>query len=248
MASDLAWKKAAGSGATTGVWQTTLPANIQVDVQDQLYYSTASPSSAPVAEPLIRARLPNGRPWNPMDGFNLTTAPETGSGPSHQPMPRIPRSFTSCASVKPQPPDLPPTPFDPSLPEPPVGECSPLVAGASLLYGYPKSDLPLASSDMDTAADCEALCKETGCCYGFTWHDNTTGPYFKKCYFVTNPITPWSRAIKQVGHVSGICNQPNSSSTGGSQNPICSTGSASFPCKQSNVVCASSNVTQVDGT
>jgi hypothetical protein len=31
---------------------------------------------------LIRARVPNGKPWHPMEGFNLTTAPETGNGPS----------------------------------------------------------------------------------------------------------------------------------------------------------------------
>ena len=234
------------------MWQATLPANIQIDSQDQLYYTLPNAAHAGRASgadggarPLIRARIPNGKPWNPLDGFNLTAAPNNGTGPSTVPMPGIPRTFSACGEVTPQPPRPAPNPFTPAPAAPAVGGCSQLVDGASLLYQYPSSDYLLASSAMDTAGDCEALCKATNCCSGFTWHDNSTGSYFKKCYFVTNPLKVWTRAFKQLGHVSGLCNHSNNSK----RSVLCpGAGSTSFPCGgDAQVVCKATNTTQVDG-
>ena len=66
-----------------GTQVATLPEGISIDPQDQLYLGDT---------PLVRARTPNGRPWQPLDGFNLTAAVDEGCGT----MPGVPRVFTSC--------------------------------------------------------------------------------------------------------------------------------------------------------
>ena len=62
---NLTWAPAAG-----GAMRATLPAGIEIDSQDQLFHA---------GQPLVRARIPNGRPWLPLDGFNLTAGNATAA-------------------------------------------------------------------------------------------------------------------------------------------------------------------------
>ena len=82
--------------ANSPIWKTTLAPHIKIDQQDQLFVAPTTPKTPksqkrrmhadanadPEAEEaeadahsLIRARVPNGKPWNPMEGFNLTAGP-----------------------------------------------------------------------------------------------------------------------------------------------------------------------------
>jgi hypothetical protein len=70
---NLSWAPA-GSSFPAGAFKATLPAGFSIDVQDQLFLNRI---------PLVRARTPNGKPWIPLDGFNLSTMGLPGelSGP-----------------------------------------------------------------------------------------------------------------------------------------------------------------------
>ena len=218
-------------GLPPATLMVTLPATISIDPQDQLYVG---------ATPLVRARTPNGRPWLPLDGFNLTAAFDAECGT----MPDVPRTYDQCAAPPapspPQPyPGAPPAPRAP--PTPAVGACSAAVANASLLYAFPKPDIVLASPHTATAEACAALCREAGCCAGYTWHDARQGSYAYRCYWVANPLQVWSRAMPQIGHVSGVCNH------GAKAGGVCPGTVAPRRCAKVNVTCAGSGARQVDG-
>lgn len=74
-----------------GVFRAKIPSGrINIDVQHQLFIQ---------GKPLVRARVPNGRPWVPMDGFNLTAGVASlHPNVTDVTMPNIPRSFGSCDS------------------------------------------------------------------------------------------------------------------------------------------------------
>jgi hypothetical protein len=178
-------------------WRASLPSGIDIDSQDQLYFG---------GTPLVRARIPNGRPWLPLDGFNLTAGNATAT--ITKPLPNIPRVLQSCGP--PAPPRKPtphPGPALPSPPRPALNRCSALVSGVTLLSGSglgPPDFLIVGTTDNATA--CQQICARQPCCSGFTWHDQHQGQWAYKCYLVTNPLGVWSRAGKQLGHVSGLCN------------------------------------------
>ena len=221
--------RALGLPSTTLV--ATLPAAISIDPQDQLYVGDT---------PLVRARTPNGRPWLPLDGFNLTAAFDAECGT----MPDVPRTYDKCvAPPAPSPPvpypGTPPAPRAP--PTPAVGACSAAVANASLLYAYPKPDIVLASPHTATAEACATLCRDADCCAGYTWHDANQGTYAYRCYWVANPLQVWTRAMPQAGHTSGVCNH------GADAGGVCPGTLAPHRCAEANVTCATSGVHQVDG-
>jgi hypothetical protein len=102
----------------------------------------------------------------------------------------------------PVPPPPPPTPPPPPPSPPPTwpakGHCSPPHPGWSLAQ---ESGAHVAGKT-DTVAECQTLCKAN--CTGYTWHDKTTGAYFKSCYLTAGL---WSGGVADTpGHVSGICN------------------------------------------
>ena len=208
----------------------TLPSSILIDSQDQLYLQD---------QPLVRARTPNGRPWLPLDGFNLTTAVDAECGV----MPDVPRVYDVCT---PPPAPAPPAPFPGTNPPPPpappaVGSCSAIAANVSLLYAFPKPDIVLGSAHAPTAAACAELCNAELCCAGFTWHDLSAGSYAFRCYFIANPIKTWSRALPQIGHFSGLCNH------GAKSNVPCAGTFPPHQCTKVNIACSNGGVHQVDG-
>jgi hypothetical protein len=98
----------------------------------------------------------------------------------------------------PPPPAPPPPPPSPPPAWPAKGHCSLPHPGWSLAQ---ESGAHVAAKT-DTVAECEALCK--GNCTGYTWHDKTTGSFFKSCYLTTGL---WSGGVADTaGHISGICN------------------------------------------
>ena len=221
------------SSKVSGAWETTLPAGIEVDSQDQLYLG---------GEPLVRARLPNGRPWLPLDGFNLTAGNATQA--TIQPLPNIPRVADTCGTPDPHP--KMPTPahghgVPPAPPQPALGKCSALVVGVTLLSGSglgPPDFLMIGKTPNATA--CRAICEAQQCCAGFTWHDQHQAQWAHDCYLVTNPLAVWTRAQNSgVGHTSGLCNH-------GGAKP-CSGADVGPPCEAADVVCAATKETMVRG-
>jgi hypothetical protein len=73
-------------------------------------------------------------------------------------------------------------------------------------WSHNTKDVILFSNSIVSADACEASCKSNSTCAGFTWHDKTTGSFYKWCFFVLNPANVWARAIVEAGHDSGICN------------------------------------------
>jgi hypothetical protein len=66
----LSWTPA-GTGFPAGVLKATMPQGAAapvIDAQDQIFLS----DTAGRRHALVRARTPNGKPWVPMEGFNLT--------------------------------------------------------------------------------------------------------------------------------------------------------------------------------
>eukprot|EP00756_Hemistasia_phaeocysticola_P003782 Hpha_TRINITY_DN12449_c0_g1::TRINITY_DN12449_c0_g1_i1::g.42998::m.42998 len=212
----------------SGTLVATLPAGISIDPQDQLFLGGA---------PLVRARTPNGRPWMPLDGFNLTAALDDDCPRT---VPGVPRVFTSClGKTKPRPPKPYPGPNAPAAPAaPPVGNCSAPVSGASLLYGFPSQDFWLAG-EVPSASACAAACAAVNCCSGWTWHDAQQGGYALRCYFVANPLNVWSRAEPAWGHSSGLCNH------GAAATDPCPGRTSPTECFPVNVTCGGK--VQVDG-
>ena len=78
----------------------------------------------------------------------------------------------------------------------------------TLLTGYPNiPGVVLASSSTSSEAACAAVCLQTPCCRGYTWHDQSTGIYFKDCFVLTDPdADPWNTSAVYSGHQSGLCN------------------------------------------
>ena len=215
-------------GLPSATLQAKLPPGINVDPQDQLYLDGL---------PLVRARTPNGRPWIPLDGFNLTASTTDPACADFGTLPNIPATFDKCGPP-PQPSKPDPSPCGPkecpSPPVPPIGECSPSVPGISLLYGFPKPDLVLGDPNVSTADACAALCNATSCCTGYTWHSAAEGTaYAFHCYFVANPIDVWSRAEKMdAGHVSGLCTKAPVKPW-----PACSGDVGPHRCVNRNITC-----------
>lgn len=231
------------------VMRARVPAGIDIDFQDQLYVN---------GEPLVRARIPNGRPWNPLDGFNLTVGQNstiTGAPLSGG----VPATFSTCLPPPPfGPPKRPGTPAAP-LPSPPPGACSAIVAAVSLL-GDIEGDRSIIRSALpyDNAADCERHCHTISCCHGFTYHDESCGPaYAKSCFIITNPVEVWSRAMpSSPGHASGLCTKaPTAPSTknaaggalAGSDADCAAASTPPSPCIPAVVVCDGTNATIVNG-
>eukprot|EP00756_Hemistasia_phaeocysticola_P061759 Hpha_TRINITY_DN5172_c0_g1::TRINITY_DN5172_c0_g1_i1::g.193094::m.193094 len=231
--SGLVWEPASTSSGQPafppGVMKTTLPPGVSIDAQDQLYMRDG--------RPLVRARTPNGRPWMPLDGYNLSVAAMTGT--------MVPAPvFTSCANPAGSTP-VPPhnTPPRPGTPQP--GHCS-TASNVTLLFGYPNIPGVLLASTTSPSADaCGALCLSNPCCNGYTWHDKSTGMFFQHCYHMTDPnLDPWKFAVTSVGHQAGLCKTASSE-------PVQCFGPS---CLQVDVVCGDPsvpapafNATQVDG-
>ena len=142
----------------------TVPGTVAFDLQDQIFIRDGKGAH----HPLVRARTPNGFPWIPNDGYNLTvvggwnyTANDCGSdGNVHGP---------NCGAVLPSPPVLtrcepapPPPPPPPGRPTPPVGGCV-AVPNTTLINGVVPLPVPVITA---TAAACSLLCKATPCCNG----------------------------------------------------------------------------------
>ena len=90
--SGLAWLPAAG--LPKGVLMTAVPGDVRFDVQDQLFIlSSSSSRTGSHSIPLIRGRTPNGHPWLPLDGFNLTVQNNFGTL-------QEPTAFTKCSAKK----------------------------------------------------------------------------------------------------------------------------------------------------
>lgn len=223
----LAWGPA-GNGLPAGVFKAQVPPGISFDVQDQLFLVGSGGSP----EPLVRGRTPNGRPWVPRDGFNLTVAASVGT------LVEAP-VFTSCTAQKPVPPHPTPQP----RPTPAKGGCV-AAPDVSLLEGYPNiPGVSVASASSPSASDCMARCHADPCCKGFTWHDNTTGVYYKMCFFLSDPATDaWQTEVEFPHHFSGLCDHSNITPP-----PQC-TLPESGSCVAAKVVCNSTNTTQVTGS
>ena len=163
--SDLAWTP---SSTIQNAWTTTLPPNTSISPMDQVFavpksirttqkqqHKTSGFSSIAAAAatiPLVRARFPNGKPWIPMDGFNLTAGT-----PISGPLPGIPRMASDCAIPKPSVPNPSPLPRPPPpQPYPPkLDTCTAApVENVSLLYGFPGPDQYLADANASSPEVC----------------------------------------------------------------------------------------------
>ena len=242
----LAWSTAPpSSGLPPGVLQAKVPGTLEFggvegkalefDHQDQLFLRAGGAASgggavAPLL-PLVRARTPSGKPWVPMDGFNLSVVGGwdylNPSSSSNKVLPSPP-ALTKCDAGP------PPAPPRPGRPTPPRGGCSPVLANTTLLNGL----VPLpAANTTDTAAACGALCEADTCCGGWTWHDRTTGGYYKQCYLVASGQDPWATsATGYSGHESGLCDHSSIRPP-----PVCV--SSSNTCRHASILCAP-NTTQ----
>lgn len=99
---ELEWRAATpSSGLPPGVMQATIPGSVAFDVQDQLFLKDGATGKH---IPLVRGRTPSGKPWIPMDGFNLTVVGAwdylNESSPQNQVLPSPPM-FSNCALRKP---------------------------------------------------------------------------------------------------------------------------------------------------
>ena len=119
----LAWSPAApSSGLPKGVVMATVPGAVAFDLQDQIFIRDNNGT----LHPIVRARTPNGMPWIPNDGYNLTvvggwnyTANNCGNdgnvhGPDCGEVLKSPPVMTECEPTAPPPP--PPPPGHPPMP------------------------------------------------------------------------------------------------------------------------------------
>ena len=237
-----------GSGFPPGVITAKIPGTVQFDSQDQLFVS----DSAGKFYPLIRARTPNGKPWIPKDNFNLTAAGSFGSLNDV-------KVATTCASSAGAPANAGPPPARPKPPrpaDPSPGMCD-FLPHISLLNGLlPEPEHTITPN----ASECSAACTHNPCCRGFTWHDSTTGQFFRRCYLVTPATVPlttdvWKYAAVYKGHQSGLCNHSNVTPP-----PNCSAPTPTPPsppppppphqkgsCTAATVLCSATNATQITG-
>lgn len=99
----LNWEPAApSSGLPPGVMQASIPdGSVAFDVQDQLFFKDGATDEH---IPLVRGRTPSGKPWIPMDGFNLTVVGGwdylNKSSPQNRVLPSPPM-YSNCALNKP---------------------------------------------------------------------------------------------------------------------------------------------------
>eukprot|EP00039_Didymoeca_costata_P024282 m.9868 g.9868 ORF g.9868 m.9868 type:complete len:1044 (+) comp4155_c0_seq1:84-3215(+) len=212
----LSWEQA-GASFPPKTFVTSVPEGIQFDTQDQLFINDF---------PLIRARTPNGKPWIPLDGFNLSSSHPVGSIPYAE-------VYTDCSRSGPPPP---PNPI-PHPPTPQPGKCV-YAPNITLLTGYPSIPGVLAPFQTPTEADCAQACLSKECCKGYTWHDPTVAGYALQCFLLTGAADPWSRAAPYSHHNSGLC---NNSGPCHPANPVA-------PCVESTVVCAETGTKQVTGS
>jgi hypothetical protein len=99
--SGLQWKPSApGSGLPRGVMTASVSGSVAFDVQDQLFLKDAAGKH----HPLVRARTPSGKPWIPLDGFNLSVIGGwdylNASSPQNRVLPSPPM-YSNCALGKP---------------------------------------------------------------------------------------------------------------------------------------------------
>lgn len=201
---------------------TTVPGDVRFDVQDQLFILSSSPSTS--HHPLIRGRTPNGHPWLPLDGFNLTVQNSFGSLQG-------PVVFSKC-SAKPHR-----LPHKKHAPVPPKGGC--IAVPNNTLLAQINVFPPCVTTA--TGAACMALCKANTCCSGFTWHDESCGKFATKCYLITDERHAWDSSGPSAGHQSGICDHSDVTPP-----PRCDRFAGT--CNESVVVCDGTNETQVTGS
>ena len=123
----LEWRRASEAGGKA--FRAEIPETISINPQDQLFLGDIM---------LVRARIPNGRPWLAMDGFNLTASNCSSSSANKDlpswcdPIPNQPRQIPACGFARPvMPKPFPGHPNGPPLPA--LGSCSELVNKTSLL-------------------------------------------------------------------------------------------------------------------
>ena len=143
-----------------GVMKTKIHGTVEVDSQDQLLLFDSASGKEHL---LVRGRTPNGKPWIPQDGFNLTVAA------SHGTLPMAP-VYKQCSAAG-QTPAPAPDPNRPPRPTtPPVGNCT-ATPNISLLVGYPHiPGVRVAPRLMESAVECMNFCQNeaAGCCRGYT--------------------------------------------------------------------------------
>eukprot|EP00927_Polykrikos_kofoidii_P002149 TRINITY_DN10838_c0_g1_i2.p1 TRINITY_DN10838_c0_g1~~TRINITY_DN10838_c0_g1_i2.p1 ORF type:complete len:702 (-),score=80.76 TRINITY_DN10838_c0_g1_i2:1058-3163(-) len=202
---DLSW---APASSPRGALVATLPPDApRPDAQDQLFLGGV---------PLVRARVPNGHPWVPLDGFNLTVGRNFSA--THVELPDQPISFGSCGKS--------PWPDPPKVAR---GECGELLDSVNLVAGLVASHL---AAHFDNALACKEACASDSRCNFWTWHDSEQGSYALACYVRYD--TTFHYEAPYAGHTSGVCNStlPGNGVT------------SDFPCDMATAVCKSTNATQ----
>ena len=170
----LAWGPA-GAGFPPNAFKATVPGSVLLDVQDQLFLDRL---------PLVRARTPNGKPWIPLDGYNLSTIGLGGTlgGPP---------TYRQCTGHR-----------EAALPPPPpgnvTGNCSAINHGICLHNAMPI----LNQFNSVDPAECCKNCTALGSCV--SWNINVK---MKQC-FLRGSYKPNSGAECISGCVRGACAPP----------------------------------------
>jgi hypothetical protein len=203
----LAWGPA-GAGFPRSAFKATVPGSVRFDVQDQLFLDRL---------PLVRARTPNGRPWIPLDGFNLSTIGLGGTlgGPP---------TYRQCTGHREAAPAPPP-------PGNVTGNCSAINHGVCLHNAMPILE---QFSTVDPA-ECCGNCTALGSCV--SWNVNVK---MKQC-FLRGSYKPNSGAECISGCVRGACAPPPPPPPRPPPPPTAGT------CTVGRVVCNASNTQQVMG-
>ena len=80
------------------------------------------------------------------------------------------------------------------------GTCGGRQAGVSLVYTGHTSRL---AAKVDSEDACAALCDHDAKCNFWTWHDSTTGKYYRDCYVREDAVYD---VHPESGRSSGVCN------------------------------------------
>lgn len=213
--SGLSWALVApGSGYPTNAWRTTVPGVVSFDVQDQLFLQRV---------PLVRARTPNGKPWIPLDGFNLTTTGDRATAG----LIGGPPTYSQCTGHREERPMQAPSP-------PPGGNanCSVVNRGVCLHNAYPI----LRSFDCGgSVAACCGNCTADPKCV--SWNINTK---MKTC-FLRGSYKPNPGSVCISGCVRGTCAPPPPPAPRPPPPPTAGT------CRAAKIVCNATNDLQVTG-
>ena len=236
----LSWVPA-GGGYPATAFKAFVPGTVLFDVQDQLFLDRL---------PLVRARIPNGKPWIPLDGFNLSTIGLPGelSGPPH---------FTQCTGHRRAgagtgagvaggsgTPGGPASDADGNLSEPAdsrSGNDDVIVRGknncSSISHACLHNAKPILTTftSVDPAACC-ANCTANPKCV--SWNINTR---MKQC-FLRGSFKPNAGAGCVSGCIRGACSSPPPPPPRPPPPPTAGT------CVNAAVICNSTNANQVSGT